>query len=265
MHEGSIASSPRSDYGNLRYSSMSERSEESYRSEEFYSMRVEPLVPDDRQDMEDKGEDWTNAVDHIAYSFQMNTELPAKSIRTAWIHDPRVRRLTDQSAQPVREFNNQRPLCIEVKINGVSAYTLLDSGCTTDSISPPCAYIAMADRVDLQEQVGLQLGARGSRTKICYGARAKLVVGTVQEPYYFDVVDIDRYDVILGTPFFRKHNVILDFKNQRVTIDGASVPIYTEVDEAEAMKARTEAHKKKLAQNISTIQKAYMDKNKMSQ
>ena len=30
---------------------------------------------------------------------------------------------------------------------------------------------------------------------------------------YFDIINIDYYDAILGTPFLRKHEVIIDFMN----------------------------------------------------
>ena len=30
---------------------------------------------------------------------------------------------------------------------------------------------------------------------------------------YCDIINIDYYDVILGTPFLRKHQVIIDFVN----------------------------------------------------
>ncbi|RPD70731.1 hypothetical protein L226DRAFT_435098, partial [Lentinus tigrinus ALCF2SS1-7] len=120
----------------------------------------------------------------------------------------------------------QRPLCAEVTVNGIPAYTLFDSGCTTDSISPTLAFLTSADCIELSEQMNLQLGAKGSRTKINHGAKARMKIGPVDEYHYFDVVDIDRYDLILGTPFFLKHNVILDFKNRTITIDGVNVPVY---------------------------------------
>ena len=111
----------------------------------------------------------------------------------------------------------------------------------------------MADRIKLEEQVGLQLGARGSRTKISFGAKARLSIGPVDEDYYMDVVDIDRYDLILGTPFFRKHNVVLDFRNHTIRIDGREVPVYNEVDDAEARRSRTETNKRKLANRVSQV------------
>ena len=30
---------------------------------------------------------------------------------------------------------------------------------------------------------------------------------------YFNIINIDYYDAILGTPFLRKHKVIIDFMN----------------------------------------------------
>ncbi|TBU22659.1 hypothetical protein BD311DRAFT_597375, partial [Dichomitus squalens] len=112
----------------------------------------------------------------------------------------------------------QQPICIETMINGVPAYTLIDTGCTMVAMSPGQAFISKADRIDLQEQMSLQLGTKGSRTRINHGARAMIKVGSMSEPCYFDVVDIDRYDVVLGTPFLKKHNVVLDFKNRSVKI-----------------------------------------------
>ena len=84
------------------------------------------------------------------------------------------------------------------------------------------------------------MGAKGSRTKINHGAKARIEIGPVRESYYFDVVDIDRYDLILGTPFFTKHDVALDFRNRTIKIDGVEVPTYNKIDEALLLKTRKE-------------------------
>lgn len=105
---------------------------------------------------------------------------------------------------------------------------LFDSGCTTDSITPEFAYICKASRVDLKEPVGLQLGTKGSKTRINFGARATLTVGTVKKEHYFDVVDIDRYDAILGTVFCREHGVLLDFGRDQIVVRGTVIPLFKE-------------------------------------
>ncbi|KAI0747740.1 hypothetical protein C8Q80DRAFT_1079797, partial [Daedaleopsis nitida] len=109
--------------------------------------------------------------------------LPTRSIRNTWLYDPRIRQRTSKEAQPNRDLMKQRTLCAEIMINGIASFTLFDSGCTTDSISPSLAYIARADRVLLEIPMGLQLGVRSSCAKINYRARAVVVVGTVNESY----------------------------------------------------------------------------------
>jgi hypothetical protein len=48
-----------------------------------------------------------------------------------------------------------------------------------------------------------------------------------EDDVYIDVVNIDRYDMIIGTPFMRKHGLVLDFKNNALSIRGEPIPILT--------------------------------------
>ena len=47
--------------------------------------------------------------------------------------------------------------------------------------------------------------------------------GTVCVEEYFDITNIDYYDVILGTPFLRKLNIMLDFTSPGVIRIGTTV------------------------------------------
>ncbi|KAI0349184.1 hypothetical protein OH77DRAFT_1415453 [Trametes cingulata] len=152
------------------------------------------------------------------------------------MYDAKVRRITDPSAQPRRTVEAQRTLCAEIPINGVKALVLFDSGCTTDSITPEFAYLCKADRIDLVEPVGLQLGTKGSRTKINFGAQAEIALGAVRKAQYFDVVDIDKYDAILGTVFCRQHGIVLDFARDRVLVGNHSIPLFKEEESVSAPK-----------------------------
>ena len=42
---------------------------------------------------------------------------------------------------------------------------------------------------------------------------------------YFDISNIDYYDAILGTPFLRKHEVIIDFVNNCLRLKTRSFAI----------------------------------------
>lgn len=151
-----------------------------------------------------------------------------RGLRHAWLYDAKVRKIEDPAAQPRRAHEAQRTLCAEIPINGIKALVLFDSGCTTDSITPEFAYLCQASRIDLQEPVGLQLGTKGSRTKINFGAQAEIALGAVRNVHYFDVVDIDKYDAILGTVFCRTYGIVLDFANDRVLIGKQSIPLFKE-------------------------------------
>lgn len=166
------------------------------------------------------------------------SEVPLRSLKSAWLYNTQTRRLNDPSDQPKRSAKAQHTLCAQVLINGAPAYTLFDSGCTTDSITPEVAYVSHADRVDLKEQIGLQLGTKGSKTQISYGAYARLEVGNVNRRYYFDVVDIDKYDAILGTVFCSANKVHLDFENYLIKVNGIDIPALKIEEEAEMIHKR---------------------------
>ncbi|KAI0643259.1 hypothetical protein C8Q79DRAFT_1094822, partial [Trametes meyenii] len=94
-------------------------------------------------------------------------------------------------------------LTVYTRINGLEALVLFDSGSTGDSISPEFARVAGIRTFELENPTALQLG------------------WAVTVDTYLDVVNLDRYDVVLGTPFMRRNGVVLDFGTGTITIQGA--------------------------------------------
>ena len=45
------------------------------------------------------------------------------------------------------------------------------------------------------------------------GTRATIKIGRKVVKEYFDIANVEHYDVILGTPFLRKMGMILDFRS----------------------------------------------------
>ena len=107
-----------------------------------------------------------------------------------------------------------------MKLHNLEAFVLLDSQCTSDSISLEFAMSANLKAHELEEPVPLQLGTVGSHSKINFGLFADFELSSKKGSHYFDVVNIDRYDVILGTEFMRKHGVALDFDLDEVRVRG---------------------------------------------
>ena len=122
--------------------------------------------------------------------------------------------------RPLRTPDNNRCITMLIDIGGVKAYTMLNSGSTSDSLSPDFTRVAGLKVHTLAKPLNVQLGTVGSRSKINYGTSTRLKVGPVNEDYYFDVFNIDRYDCILGTPSIRKFGVLLDLANNSIIIDG---------------------------------------------
>ena len=147
-----------------------------------------------------------------------------------------------------------QPITIEVKLNGVPCYVLVDTGCNTNSFGPLTARIVKVDHIDLKNQVQLQLGTKGSRTKINHSTQVNVKVGPINELVYFDIVDIDRYNAILGMPFLTKHKVKLDLGTRTLFIDGVNIPVYTAIEEAEIRKDREQRRRTVAAKYMLEVQ-----------
>jgi hypothetical protein len=128
----------------------------------------------------------------------------------------KVRKSSKVLDRPVRLKDEAKGFIVMVKLNGQAGVALLDSGCTMDEMSPELVCITDLKVYKLAEQVPMQLGMRGSQVKINYGTKACIKYGHVDVQHYFDIVNIDRYDVILGTVFMRKHGIVLDFDKNKI-------------------------------------------------
>lgn len=155
-------------------------------------------------------------------------------------HVPKVR------ARPRRTAAQNRCLPAYILLNGVPAFTLFDSGSTSDAISPDFARIAKIDTFQLANPIPLQLGTKGSRSKITFGAETSFLYGNervkVEGIDYFDITNIDRYDLIIGTVFMRKHKIALDFEHDTIRVRGMAAPTLSEGEEATEMARRYAKH-----------------------
>ena len=70
----------------------------------------------------------------------------------------------------------------------------------------------------LDKPIGIQLAVTSSNSVINYGANATIKYNEKELKEYFDIVNIDYYNAILGMPFLRKHKVIIDFMNNCLKI-----------------------------------------------
>ena len=111
-----------------------------------------------------------------------------------------------------------RPVVATVQINGQPARALLDSGSLGDFISTTLADQLKLKRIVLDKPITLQLAVQGSRSKVNSRVEARLQYQSIDETRQFDVININSYDLILGTPWMWQHQVCIGLNPARVVI-----------------------------------------------
>lgn len=144
------------------------------------------------------------------------TETPDRGYRTAM-------RATSTAQQ--RPALASRCLTIHVTMNGLRALALIDTGSTINCVSPDFSRVAKLPTFELSNPIGLQLGCVGSRTRINFGTRLPVTVADHTTDAYFDVVNVDHYDVILGVPFLSQVGLCIDFSDRSVRQGLTPVPV----------------------------------------
>jgi len=115
-----------------------------------------------------------------------------------------------------------------VKVNGLEVYALLDTGSTAISISHDFTQVAKLKVFQLENPIPLQPGTVGSHSMINFGARSYVELGTISDNNaYLDVVNINRYNMIVSILFLHKHGFILDFNQDVLSRQGMKVPTLT--------------------------------------
>ena len=67
---------------------------------------------------------------------------------------------------------------------------------------------------------------------------------------YLDVVDVDRYDLILGATFCNEHKAVLDFGSRTVRFGKQVIAAYTEQQIAEILARRQQDRQDRMARHL---------------
>ncbi|KAF8593033.1 hypothetical protein BDV93DRAFT_428861, partial [Ceratobasidium sp. AG-I] len=102
-----------------------------------------------------------------------------------------------------------KPLVVEVKVNGHTARALLDSGSLRDFISTTLVDLLKLEKERLAKPIGLQMAVSGSRSSINYSTSVNLSYQSIAEKRRLDVINLESYDMILGSPFLFQHKVTM--------------------------------------------------------
>ncbi|KAG9123237.1 hypothetical protein FRC07_000065 [Ceratobasidium sp. 392] len=128
------------------------------------------------------------------------------------------------NGQPVRVPEDQQPIMGYYRVGGVLAHVMFDSRSGTNMVSPEFVRATRLKPVELDNPVGLQMALIGSQGQINFGLNTQLKVGPYDRTHYFDISNIEKYDVLLGMPFLRRARACLDFSTNEVVIGTERLP-----------------------------------------
>ncbi|KAG8908259.1 hypothetical protein FRB99_008324 [Tulasnella sp. 403] len=144
---------------------------------------------------------------------------PGSSSRNTNGHTDVVDNVERNASRP-KDFDRLVPkaIVVTVKINGQEARALIDSGSLADFMSTRLADQLALRLQKLEKAMPVQLAVSGSRSVINSSASVHFAYQNISETRRFDIINLDNYDIILGTPFLYQHKVLIGFNPSRVAI-----------------------------------------------
>ncbi|KAJ7177670.1 hypothetical protein C8R46DRAFT_1212417 [Mycena filopes] len=209
---------------------------------EMAAMRVidswSPPTAEETGDYTPRSDDEFDGVDEPQVLMSQRVEL-LSNVRRPRSHPTAGPGTIGLYDQPTRSGKTIACLSALIKIGDSMAYALFDSGSNTDSMTPEYANAIRGPRITLEEQVTLQLGCVGSRSKISYGTRVPVDFGGIRGQVYFDQVHLDRYEVVIGTPLMNRHGIVLDFSTREIRFPrGPTIKALSSLEEASLLATR---------------------------
>jgi len=90
----------------------------------------------------------------------------------------------------------------------------------------------------LDEPMGIQLWCKGSKSKIIFGTSGPVRYSSIVGTHYFDVVNIDRFDAIIGMGFMCKLGIMLEPEHDSILVSGVPTPTLSEGEETAELACR---------------------------
>lgn len=130
----------------------------------------------------------------------------------------------ERNASKTVDFRRMLPklVVVEVRINGQPARALIDTGSMADFMSTTLVDQLRLRTDILAKPLPLQLAVHGSRSKVNRSTTVQFAYQDINGPRRFDVVNLDNYDVILGTPWIYQHRIVVGMNPIRVAVGSAT-------------------------------------------
>ena len=129
-----------------------------------------------------------------------------------------------------------------IKINGVKALTCWDSVSQLDCISPDFIQAIGLKPQTKAEPVKIRLGLKGSSSRCSYEVTPTIELGEKKiENFTLSIVNIYKWDVILGNGFLNRYKMHLDYENKQLWSGKTKIPILVEDEVDKILKRKKKA------------------------
>jgi hypothetical protein len=207
------------------------------------------------QDYEEyKDRDTALAISYLdIYSMEGHTK-EAKKLQV----DRILHKSTAPKPRPSLPHEATWPIVAKVNINGLDAITMIDTGSSMDAITPEFAELSNQKVFEFTDPMAIQLGCKGSQSKVHFGSEGHLSLGLINQSHYWDIVNLDKYDAIIGLPTMRKFFITVDPANGWFTINNQPFQSLTEKEEDHELAWHNAMHQANHPQsNTSAIKPAH--------
>ena len=129
----------------------------------------------------------------------------------------------EQNAMKTKDFTCTlpKPIVVTVHVNGKPVRALIDTGSMANFLST-----TVVDQLGLKKEIlakllPIQLAVHGSRSKINCCVTIDFKYQEIDCKQRFDIMNLDNYDMILGTPFLFQHKVTIGLNPIRISVGSA--------------------------------------------
>ncbi len=97
------------------------------------------------------------------------------------------------------------------------------------------------------------MGTKGSWSCIYYGTNVDLNMLGLTTSHYFDIINIEKYDAILGAPWLNTFGALLDFRKHEVHVNGGRLTMFDVITKQSYKSMGSRAHQAKLGITLCTV------------
>ena len=92
------------------------------------------------------------------------------------------------------------------------------------------------------EALRIRLGTKGSGASTSYEVSTNLIFGNTEIKHDLDVVNLDRWDLLLGNPFCNKYGIVLNYGNRTIRFGDTVIKALSQDEEKVVRKGNNQPH-----------------------